>query len=149
VKLHAYSPIRGFVENPGQLPRLVGLMQDRIVQKFSADMLGQGTVYDLDGGDHTLSPLFANSYVRIRHDSACQLVVPTDEAIEARKMAPHELYEWTRGIQAGSGQLTIVAETGVTINYPETLALYKQWSSFVLIKVARNTWDFDGDTELA
>jgi len=51
--------------------------------------------------------------------------------------------------QAGAGQTTIAAGTGVTINTPETLALKGQHSAATLIKVAADEWDLTGDLETA
>jgi len=50
--------------------------------------------------------------------------------------------------QAGAGQTTIVADSGVTIVSPETLKLRKQGSSAALIKVAEDIWDITGDLEV-
>ena len=53
--------------------------------------------------------------------------------------------------QAGAGQTTIVADTGVTILYPasKTLALAEQHSGASLRKVAADTWRLVGDLEAA
>ena len=100
-------------------------------------------VFDLTGASHTLLLEHVHGYVRISHPSACTLTVPTDAT---GGFVPGD---WVRGIQAGAGVLTVVAAAGVTINKPETLVLYKQWATWTLINVATDTWDFDGDVELA
>lgn len=51
--------------------------------------------------------------------------------------------------QDGSGQVTIVADDGVTIRTPETLKLRKQWAKATLIKRDTNTWDLEGNLEAA
>lgn len=51
--------------------------------------------------------------------------------------------------QTGTGQLTIVAPIGVTINTAETLILRKQHSTCSLVKVGTDTWDLVGDMVLA
>jgi hypothetical protein len=48
-------------------------------------------------------------------------------------------------LQAGTGQTTIVATGGVTINATPGLKLRTQWSSATLIKRAENTWVAIGD----
>jgi hypothetical protein len=48
-------------------------------------------------------------------------------------------------VQTGSGQTTVVATGGVTINSATTLKLRAQWSSATLIKRAENTWVLVGD----
>ena len=48
-------------------------------------------------------------------------------------------------VQTGSGQTTVVAAGGVTINTATTLKLRAQWSAATLIKRAENTWVLLGD----
>jgi hypothetical protein len=48
-------------------------------------------------------------------------------------------------LQAGSGQTTVVATGGVTINATPGLKLRAQWSSAMLIKRATDTWVLVGD----
>jgi hypothetical protein len=47
--------------------------------------------------------------------------------------------------QTGAGQVTVVADEGVTINSPATLKTNQQHSIAVLTLVAANTWNFAGD----
>ena len=52
-------------------------------------------------------------------------------------------------IQAGSGQVTFSAGSGVTINNPDSLSkTRRQYSSASLIKVATDTWILGGDLGL-
>lgn len=48
-------------------------------------------------------------------------------------------------LQVGSGQTTIVAGSGVTVNATPGLKLRAQWSSVTLIKRGTNTWVALGD----
>jgi hypothetical protein len=48
-------------------------------------------------------------------------------------------------VQTGSGQTTVVATGGVTINSATTLKLRAQWSAATLVKRAENTWVLVGD----
>lgn len=48
-------------------------------------------------------------------------------------------------LQTGSGQTTIVAGAGVTVNYAIGLKLRAQWSAVSLVKRATNTWVAIGD----
>jgi hypothetical protein len=52
-------------------------------------------------------------------------------------------------VQTGSGQTTVVATGGVTINTATTLKLRAQWSAATLIKRAENTWVLVGDLATA
>ena len=48
-------------------------------------------------------------------------------------------------VQTGSGQTTVVAAEGVTINTATTLKLRAQWSAATIVKRAENTWVLVGD----
>lgn len=50
-------------------------------------------------------------------------------------------------LQTGSGQTTIGAGAGVTVNATPGLKLRAQWSSVTLIKRATNTWVAVGDLQ--
>lgn len=47
--------------------------------------------------------------------------------------------------EVGSGVVSFVADTGVTINTPATLSINKLNGKVTLIKVAANTWDLEGN----
>jgi hypothetical protein len=51
--------------------------------------------------------------------------------------------------QAGAGQTTIVAGSGVTITTPETLKLRKQHATATLVKISTDGWELMGDLEAA
>ena len=48
-------------------------------------------------------------------------------------------------LQVGSGQTTIVAGSGVTVNATPGLKLRAQWSLVTLVKRATDTWVVSGD----
>jgi hypothetical protein len=48
-------------------------------------------------------------------------------------------------LQTGASQVTIVADTGVTVNSTPGLKLRTQWSSATLVKRNTNTWVVLGD----
>lgn len=101
-------------------------------------------VYDLEGAAHTMASEHVRSHVRVSHGSACTYTVPPDSEGDFKPG------DYVRIIQSGAGTLTFVAGSGVTLNYPETLVSYKQWASFLLVHTNEDdTWDFDGDVELA
>lgn len=52
-------------------------------------------------------------------------------------------------VQAGSGQITFVPGSGVTINSSETLKSLKQYSYLALKRVALNVWDLTGERQLS
>ena len=47
--------------------------------------------------------------------------------------------------QVGSGEVTFVADVGVTINTPNTLSINKLNGKVTLIKVSANVWDIEGN----
>lgn len=51
--------------------------------------------------------------------------------------------------QDGVGQVTVVADIGVTIRTPETLKLRKRWAKATLINRSEDIWDLEGDLEAA
>ena len=48
-------------------------------------------------------------------------------------------------IQEGTGQITLVAAAGVTINTPSSLTTRAQYSTIALIQISANTWVAGGD----
>jgi hypothetical protein len=48
-------------------------------------------------------------------------------------------------LQTGTGQTTIVAGSGVTVNATPGLKLRAQWSLVTLVKRATDTWIVSGD----
>lgn len=47
--------------------------------------------------------------------------------------------------QVGAGEVTFVADVGVTINTPNTLSINKLNGKITLIKVSANVWDIEGN----
>ncbi|MNK33282.1 hypothetical protein D3C87_517620 [compost metagenome] len=92
----------------------------------------------------TLALVDAEKYLRFTNAAAKTLTVPTNATVA------FPIGTTISGISTGAGQLTIAAAGGVTVNTPETLRLRpKAFVSFVLTKVATDTWDLAGDLEQA
>lgn len=87
--------------------------------------------------------LITDQYVRCSNTEPQTILVPLNSA------AAYPIGYQISIIQTNTGPVTINATGGVTINYPETLILRKQYSAVTLTKVATDTWDLIGDTELA
>jgi hypothetical protein len=85
----------------------------------------------------------AGAYVRMDNGAANTVTVPPDSSVAFAVGTQITVR------QAGAGQTTIAAGTGVTINTPETLKLKGQHASATLIKVATDEWDLTGDLEAA
>lgn len=84
----------------------------------------------------------AGAYIRMSVGSANTYTVPPNSSVA------HPVGTQITLRQAGAGQTTIVAGSGVTVNSAETLKLRKQGSTATLIQVAIDVWDVTGDMEL-
>lgn len=82
-----------------------------------------------------------NSYVRMNVGSNNNLTVPTNASVAFPIGTQIPIH------QAGTGQTTVVAAGGVTINTSASLILRTQNSTASLIKVATNAWDLMGDLQ--
>lgn len=93
------------------------------------------------GATRVLSVTDANTYLRCSNATGCAITVPT-YAVAA--IAPDDEI---RVAQAGAGPVSIVAQSGVTINKRADLALATdtQGAVFTLKKIATNEWDLFGD----
>lgn len=92
-----------------------------------------GTTYTLTAGD-------AGELVTLTNASAITLTVPTNASV------PFAIGTQITITRAGSGSLTVVGDTGVTVNSADGyLKLRTQWSSGTLIKTNTNSWILIGD----
>jgi len=88
----------------------------------------------------TYTPVLADNgkLVTLSNASAITLTVPTNASVAYATGAQIN-------IQAiGAGQVTVVGDTGVTVNGTGT-ALRTQWSAATLVKTATDTWTLIGD----
>jgi hypothetical protein len=101
---------------------------------------GSNTVeFNPETASYTLALSDASKVVEMNVGSANNLTVPTNGSI------PFETGTQITILQTGSGQTTIVASGGVTVNGTPGLKLRAQWSSATLIKRATDTWVAIGD----
>ena len=91
----------------------------------------------------TLSNSDIGAWVRFTSNSAITLTVPPNSSV------PFVIGTSINGIQAGSGQISVAAGVGVTINKPTgyNAKTRIQGAAYCLIKVATNSWDLVGDLE--
>lgn len=96
----------------------------------------QAGAYTLVAGDadKTLVRLTAAAPVNLTVPLNATAAIPVGSVVQLR--------------QAGTGQVTVLAEGAVIINTPETTKLRKQHSSASLIKVGTDEWDLIGDLEV-
>lgn len=112
------------------------------------DSLAQAAVrrtINNQAASYTLVLADALAYVRLNNAGAVNLTVPANASVAFEVGTEIPIF------QKGAGQVTVVADVGVTINYPATasLNLREQYSTGLLTKVDTNEWDLTGDLELA
>jgi len=92
------------------------------------------------GTTYTLAATDAGDLVTLANASAITLTVPTNASV------PFAIGTQITITRAGSGSLTVVGDTGVTVNSADGfLKLRAQWSSGTLIKTNTNSWILIGD----
>ena len=92
-----------------------------------------GTSYTLIAGD-------AGQLVTLANASAVTLTVPTNASVAFAIGTQITI------TQAGAGTVTVVGDTGVTVNSADAdLKLRTQWSAATLIKTNTNSWILIGD----
>jgi len=95
--------------------------------------------FDPETASYTLVIGNADQIVEMNVASANNLTVPLNSSV------PFPIGTQITILQTGSGQTTIVATVGVTINSTPGLKLRAQWSSATLIKRGTDTWVAIGD----
>lgn len=91
----------------------------------------------------TLGLTDAQKYIRTTSSSATTITVPPQASVAW--LADTEIVI----TQTGTGQVTIAAGAGVTINTAETLKSAKRYAAMTLKRVAENAWDLFGNLEAA
>jgi hypothetical protein len=90
------------------------------------------------GTTYTLALTNASDLVTLNNAAAITLTVPTNASVAFTTGAQINIQ------QIGVGQVTVVGDTGVTVNGTGT-KLRTQWSAATLLKTATNTWTLIGD----
>ena len=139
------SPVISTITNTGTLT--LPTSTDTLVGRATTDTLTNKTLtspivnltLNAQTGT-TYTPVLADNgkLVTLSNASAITLTVPTNASVAYATGAQIN-------IQAiGAGQVTIVGDTGVTVNGTGT-ALRTQWSAATLVKTATDTWTLIGD----
>jgi hypothetical protein len=97
------------------------------------------TVLNQQVASYTLVLTDKNKMVEISNSSATTLTIPADDSVNFGTGATIVI------LQTGTGQVTLTAGAGVTINATPGAKLRTQWSSATLVKRAANTWVALGD----
>ena len=80
-----------------------------------------------------------NTLVTLSNASAITLTIPPNSSVAYPVGTSIDI------LQTSTGQVTIAAGSGVTVNATPGLKLRAQWSSAVLIQRSANTWVLIGD----
>ena len=99
---------------------------------------GDVTTNAQTGTTYTLALTDKNKLVTLNNASAITVTVPTNAAVAYSTGSIVNLQ------QIGAGQVTVVGDTGVTVNGTGTKTRV-QWSAASLLKTATNTWTLIGD----
>jgi hypothetical protein len=97
------------------------------------------TVLNQQAASYTLVLTDKNKMVEISNSSATTLTIPADNSVNFGTGATIVI------LQTGTGQITLTAGAGVTLNATPGAKLRTQWSSATLVKRAANTWVALGD----
>lgn len=97
------------------------------------EMTEKTASYTLDTLDHQ------DNIVEMNSASAVTFTIPTNAALAWPVGASMDIF------QTGAGQVTIVGDTGVTVNYTPGNKLRTQWSSATILKRASDSWVIYGD----
>jgi hypothetical protein len=95
-------------------------------------------ITDAGTGITVVCATHANSYLRTTSNSGVTITFPSGVGCDANSEFTFE--------QAGSGQITVTGEAGVTINTSSTTKSYTQFSVISLKQVATDTYTLFGDT---
>ena len=98
-------------------------------------------VNEQTGTSYTLQLSDAFKMVAMNNGSANAVTVPTNADV------PFPVGTRIDLSQDGTGQTSLVADTGVTIRTPETLKIRKRYGKATIIKRDANTWDLEGNLE--
>ena len=90
------------------------------------------------GTTYTLALTDANALVTLSNSSAITVTVPTNASVAFATGAQVNIQ------QIGAGGVSVVGDTGVTVNGTGT-GLRAQWSAATLLKTGTNTWTLIGD----
>lgn len=94
-------------------------------------------------GNHTLELDDERLTIEVDSNAAATVTVPAHADVEFPVGAQVDI------VQAGPGQVTVAAATGVTINAFDTLVLAGRWAAATLYQRALDEWVLIGNVETA
>jgi hypothetical protein len=108
---------------------------------ISLDFASSNVITNAQTASYTLVLADKDKLVEVSNASANTLTVPLNSSVAFPVGTQITI------LQTGSGQTTITATVGVTVNATPGLKLRAQWSSVTLIKRATDTWVALGDLQ--
>jgi hypothetical protein len=97
---------------------------------------------DTTSSTTTLEVEQAGKLIKCTNSSSINIVIPTNEAEE------FSIGQRVDIIQYGTGQVTVLGDTGVDVRFTPTNKLRAQYSTASIIKIAENEWVLAGDLAL-
>jgi hypothetical protein len=108
---------------------------------ISLDFASSNVIQNQQTASYTLVISDKDKMVEMSVGSANNLTVPAESSVN------FPVGSQITVLQTGTGQTTIVPDSGVTVNATPGLKLRAQWSSVVLVKRASDTWVALGDLQ--
>jgi hypothetical protein len=108
---------------------------------ISLDFVSSNIIQNQQIASYTLVLTDKDKMVEMSVGSANNLTVPEESSVNFPVGSQITI------LQTGTGQTTIVPDSGVTVNATPGLKLRAQWSSVVLVKRASDTWVALGDLQ--
>jgi hypothetical protein len=108
---------------------------------ISLDFVSSNIIQNQQIASYTLVLTDKDKMVEMSVGSANNLTVPAESSVN------FPVGSQITVLQTGTGQTTIVPDSGVTVNATPGLKLRAQWSSVVLVKRASDTWVALGDLQ--
>jgi len=88
------------------------------------------------------TPVLADAYntlVRMTKGTATNFILPNDADLDM-PIGTAILIGWD-----GDGEVTVLPDTGVTCDTPDTLTIAKKWGKIVVFKISANYWQVEGN----
>jgi hypothetical protein len=124
----------------------ITLTTDATTDTITIAASGGGTSYSTvrtqSGTTYTLALTDAGDYIQTTSTTAVTITVPPQSSVTWA--ADTEIYFE----QNNTGQIAILAGTGVTVNTSETLKSFARYSVLALKRVAENVWTLTGERAL-
>jgi hypothetical protein len=122
----------------------IGLIEDALVDGL-ASKIDKATIPSIKSETEYTINNQTDRYNRLEFDASTPITV----TIPANLSDPWPIGSSCEIMQAGSGKITVVGQSGVTLNAPDNQFKTRvQWSTLILEKRGENNWLVSGDSDL-